>query len=125
MAGAERLTKAFKTQAAFEAWLEKHHARTDGIWMRYYKKASGKPTVSYAEALEVALCYGWIDGQRKSDDDVSFLQLYTPRRTARSMPSTARNSPKVLTSPRAEMANATGSDTCFMTASPLGDGWRA
>jgi uncharacterized protein YdeI (YjbR/CyaY-like superfamily) len=77
---AERATKPFKTQAAFEAWLAKHHADTDGLWVRFYKKASGVPTITYAEALEVALCYGWIDGQRKSLDAESFIQLYTPRR---------------------------------------------
>ncbi len=79
-AAPEREVRAFKTQAAFEAWLAKHHAKTDGIWVRYYKKGSGKATVTYAEALEVALCYGWIDGQRKSLDSESFTQLYTPRR---------------------------------------------
>lgn len=79
-AAPQREVRAFKTQAAFEAWLAKHHAKTDGIWVRFYKKASGKPTVTYAEALEVALCFGWIDGQRKSLDEESFLQLYTPRR---------------------------------------------
>ncbi len=79
-AAPQREVRAFKTQAAFEAWLAKHHAKTDSIWLRYFKKASGKPTVTYAEALDVALCYGWIDGQRKSLDEESFVQLYTPRR---------------------------------------------
>jgi uncharacterized protein YdeI (YjbR/CyaY-like superfamily) len=50
------------------------------VWLRLYKKASGIPTVSYAEALDEALCYGWIDGQKKSYDEVSFLQKFTPRR---------------------------------------------
>ena len=76
----ERQTKSFKTQAAFDAWMAKNHAKTDGLWVRFYKKASGVPTVTYAEAVEVALIWGWIDGQRKSLDTESFLQLYTPRR---------------------------------------------
>ena len=80
MPTAERPTKPFKSQAAFDAWLAKHHAKADGIWLQYFKKASGRLTITYAEALDVALCYGWIDGQRKSLDAESFLQLYTPRR---------------------------------------------
>lgn len=52
----------------------------DGVWVRIYKKASGIPSVSYAEALDEALCYGWIDGQKKSYDELSFLQKFTPRR---------------------------------------------
>ncbi len=76
----DRLTKAFKTQAAFEVWMEKNHATVDGLWVLYYKKASGKPSITYAEGVEVALCWGWIDGQRRSLDEESFLQLYTPRR---------------------------------------------
>jgi uncharacterized protein YdeI (YjbR/CyaY-like superfamily) len=77
---AEREVRPFKTQAAFASWLAKNHAKTDGVWIKYYKKGSGKPTITYAEALDVALCYGWIDGQRKSLDAESYLQLYTPRR---------------------------------------------
>jgi uncharacterized protein YdeI (YjbR/CyaY-like superfamily) len=65
---------------AWREWLHKHHADTDGIWMRIYKKGSGLPTITYAEALDEALCFGWIDGQKKSLDDVSFLQKFTPRR---------------------------------------------
>ena len=70
----------FKTAAAFERWLEKHHARETELWIRIYKKASGIPTVTHAEALDVALCWGWIDGIRKGLDDDSFLQRFTPRR---------------------------------------------
>jgi uncharacterized protein YdeI (YjbR/CyaY-like superfamily) len=72
--------KAFKNEAAFDAWLRTHHARETEIWLRIYKKGSGKPTVSNTEALDVALCWGWIDGIRKGLDDESFLQRYTPRR---------------------------------------------
>ncbi len=72
--------RAFKTQTAFETWLRAHHARETEIWLRIYKKASGKPTVTAAQALDVALCWGWIDGIRKSLDADSFLQRYSPRR---------------------------------------------
>lgn len=71
---------SFATAAAFEAWMRSHHASDNEIWLRVYKKASGQPTVTTAEALEVALCWGWIDGIRKSLDAESFLQRYTPRR---------------------------------------------
>lgn len=76
--------KPFKTQAAFAAWLAKHHARETEIWLRVYKKDSGVPSVTCPQALEVALCWGWIDAIRKSLDEASFLQRYTPR-TAKSM----------------------------------------
>jgi uncharacterized protein YdeI (YjbR/CyaY-like superfamily) len=72
--------KAFKSEAAFEAWLRANHARETEIWVRIYKKGSGKPTVTNAEALDVALCWGWIDGIRKAFDGESFLQRYSPRR---------------------------------------------
>lgn len=75
-----RRVKAFKTAAAFERWLRTHHAAAPELWLRVYKKASGRPTVTTAEALDIALCWGWIDGQRKALDEVSFLQRYTPRR---------------------------------------------
>jgi uncharacterized protein YdeI (YjbR/CyaY-like superfamily) len=70
----------FKTAADFRAWLEANHATCEGIWLRMFKKDSGKPTVTYAEALDHALCFGWIDGQRKSFDEHSFIQRFTPRR---------------------------------------------
>jgi uncharacterized protein YdeI (YjbR/CyaY-like superfamily) len=73
-------TLEFSSQAEFEAWMEAHHAASDGIWMRIAKKATGIPTCSAPEALEVALCFGWIDGQRKALDETYFLQKYTPRR---------------------------------------------
>jgi len=72
--------RAFRTEAAFDAWLRTHHARETEIWLRIYKKGSGTPTVTNAQALDVVLCWGWIDGIRKSFDDKSFLQRYTPRR---------------------------------------------
>ena len=76
--------KAFKNEGAFEAWMRANHARETEIWLRIYKKDSGKPTVTTAQALDVALCWGWIDGIRKGLDEESFLQRYTPRR-ARSL----------------------------------------
>jgi uncharacterized protein YdeI (YjbR/CyaY-like superfamily) len=72
--------KSFRTAAAFEAWMRTHHDRAPELWIRVYKKASGVPTVTTAEALDVALCWGWIDGIRKGLDEDSFLQRYTPRR---------------------------------------------
>jgi uncharacterized protein YdeI (YjbR/CyaY-like superfamily) len=72
--------KSFRTQAAFEKWMAVNHARATEIWLKIHKKASGLPSVTPAQALEVCLCWGWIDGIRKSFDDNSFLQRYTPRR---------------------------------------------
>jgi uncharacterized protein YdeI (YjbR/CyaY-like superfamily) len=72
--------KSFRTEADFERWMKANHARETEIWLRIYKKASGEPTVTAAQALDVALCWGWIDGIRKSFDEHSFLQRYTPRR---------------------------------------------
>ncbi|RSZ38687.1 bacteriocin-protection protein [Variovorax beijingensis] len=72
------------TVAGWARWLKRHHPTASGVWLRMAKKDSGFPTVSYAEVLEVALCYGWIDGQRKSEDAQYFLQRFTPR-TARSI----------------------------------------
>src|SRR5215207_2674646 len=75
-----RKIKSFRTEAAFKAWLKTHHDRETELWLRIYKKGSGVPTVTLAEALDVVLCWGWIDGIRKSLDEQSFLQRYTPRR---------------------------------------------
>jgi uncharacterized protein YdeI (YjbR/CyaY-like superfamily) len=72
--------KGFRTIAAFEAWLAAHHADETELWLRIYKKDSGVPTVTYAQALDVALCWGWIDGIRKTFDERSFLQRFTPRK---------------------------------------------
>jgi uncharacterized protein YdeI (YjbR/CyaY-like superfamily) len=71
--------KAFRTERVFETWLSKHHARAPELWLRIYKKDSGVATVTYAQALDVALCWGWIDGLKKSFDERSFLQRFTPR----------------------------------------------
>ena len=71
---------AFESAAAWEAWLADQHAAASGVWIKMAKKSSGIPTVTHAEALDVALCYGWIDGQRNKLDDQWFLQRFTPRR---------------------------------------------
>jgi uncharacterized protein YdeI (YjbR/CyaY-like superfamily) len=76
----EQPVMEFASEAAFAAWLEDNHAASDGIWLKYAKKGTGVPTIVYAEALEVALCFGWIDGQVKKVDDVYYMQRWTPRR---------------------------------------------
>ena len=72
---------AFADQNAWAKWLKVNHISSPGIWLKLAKKDSGAASVSYAEALEVALCYGWIDGQKKSQDADYFLQKFTPRRS--------------------------------------------
>lgn len=72
--------RGFPSEAAFEAWLSRHHDRETELWLKIHKKASGLPTVTYAEAVDVALCWGWIDGLKKSFDEQSFLQRFTPRK---------------------------------------------
>ncbi|HEY7022104.1 MAG TPA: YdeI/OmpD-associated family protein [Ktedonobacterales bacterium] len=70
----------FASRADWETWLDAQHASSRGIWIKIAKKAAGIASVTHAEALESALCYGWIDGQRASLDDAYFLQKFTPRR---------------------------------------------
>src|SRR5690606_796296 len=70
---------AFADWQAFDKWLRDHHDREPEVWIRIYKKGSGVPTISPKEAIDVALCWGWIDGIRKGLDDEAFLQRYTPR----------------------------------------------
>jgi uncharacterized protein YdeI (YjbR/CyaY-like superfamily) len=72
--------RSFRTQADFEKWLAAHHDREAELWLKIHKKDSGLPSVTHAEALDVALCWGWIDGLRKSWDDRSFLQRFSPRK---------------------------------------------
>jgi uncharacterized protein YdeI (YjbR/CyaY-like superfamily) len=74
-----RKIKSFRTEAAFEARMKANHARETELWLKLHKKGSGLPTVTNAQALDVALCWGWIDGIRKSFDTHSFLQRYSPR----------------------------------------------
>jgi uncharacterized protein YdeI (YjbR/CyaY-like superfamily) len=78
---AEPPVKEFRTRGAWEKWLERHHGEEAGVWMKFAKKGTGVTTVTYAEALEVALCYGWIDAQVKRFDETYYLQRFTPRRT--------------------------------------------
>jgi uncharacterized protein YdeI (YjbR/CyaY-like superfamily) len=72
--------QAFAHQKAWAAWLDKNHATSTGIWLKLAKKKSGIESVTYDEAIEVALCYGWIDGQTRSYDETTWLQKFTPRR---------------------------------------------
>ena len=76
----EAPTRSFASASAWEKWLAANHAKPEGIWLRIFNKQSGKNTVTYAEALDEALCYGWIDGQKKKFDSDSWLQKFTPRR---------------------------------------------
>ena len=73
-------TKSFRSARAFRAWLEKHHAQANGLLLRIYKNNAGIATITYAEALDQALCFGWIDGQKLPLDEKSWLQKFTPRR---------------------------------------------
>ena len=75
-----RNIRAFKTADAFEKWLSANHDKKSELWLKIHKKDSGLPSVTATQALDVALCWGWIDGLRKSFDAHSFLQRYTPRR---------------------------------------------
>jgi uncharacterized protein YdeI (YjbR/CyaY-like superfamily) len=69
----------FATQADFEAWLADHHAESGGIWLEIGKKGATDPTVTYAEAIEAALCFGWIDGKKGRGDDAHWRQRFSPR----------------------------------------------
>jgi uncharacterized protein YdeI (YjbR/CyaY-like superfamily) len=69
----------FEHANAWAAWLDENHTTSPGLWLRLAKKASGIASVSYAEAVEVALCHGWIDGQKQTYDQTSWLQRFTPR----------------------------------------------
>lgn len=71
--------RLFADRAAFRKWLSAHHASEPGLWLRIAKAASPLRSVTYAEALDVSLCFGWIDGQKRSYDAESFLQKFTPR----------------------------------------------
>jgi uncharacterized protein YdeI (YjbR/CyaY-like superfamily) len=71
----------FRTPRDWEKWLDKNYPNPDGVWLRIAKKGSKSPTVSYAEALNVALCYGWIDAQKRAESESSWLQRFMPRRS--------------------------------------------
>ena len=70
----------FKNAGAFENWLEKNHGASEGFWLKIAKRGAKEASVTYPEAVEIALCWGWIDGQKKGLDDAHFLQRFTPRR---------------------------------------------
>ncbi len=70
----------FKSAKPFETCLKKNHAPSDGLWLKIAKRGANEPSVTYPEAVEIALCWGWIDGQKKGLDDQHFLQRFTPRR---------------------------------------------
>ncbi len=71
---------SFASREAWEAWLEGQHATSEGLWLKFAKKDSGIETVTYDQAVEIALCYGWIDGQVRGFDEDYYLQRFTPRR---------------------------------------------
>src|SRR5512147_3307694 len=71
--------KSFKTQKDWATWLDKQHTKSAGVWLKLAKKGAKAKSVTYAEAVEVALCYGWIDGQGKGLDESAWLQKFTPR----------------------------------------------
>jgi uncharacterized protein YdeI (YjbR/CyaY-like superfamily) len=81
-AGAKRADappRLFKDQDAWESWLERNHSSSTGVWLRLAKKDGGLQSISYAEALEIALCYGWIDGQKRPENERTWLQRFVPR----------------------------------------------
>lgn len=71
----------FASPADFGAWLEKHHETADEVWVGFYKKASGKPSLTWSEAVDEALCFGWIDSRQQGIDDESYAMRFTPRRS--------------------------------------------
>src|SRR5687768_1132708 len=70
----------FPTPQAFRRWLKANHRTANELWVGFYKKATGRPTITWSEAVDEALCFGWIDGVRKSVDDISYTNRFTPRR---------------------------------------------
>jgi len=72
--------KAFKSAVAFEKWLASNHKKANGLWLKIAKAGTGIKTVTHLEALDIALCFGWIDGLRRGLDDEYFVQKFTPRR---------------------------------------------
>ena len=72
--------RLFKNAKAFETWLKRHHATSAGLWLQIAKRGALEASVTYPEAVEIALCWGWIDSQKKSLDAHHFLQRFTPRR---------------------------------------------
>ena len=79
----------FRTAASFHSWLEKYHGSRDELLLGFYKKASGKPCITYQEALDEALAFGWIDGIRRRVDDASYTIRFTPCRPTSRLPGTS------------------------------------
>ena len=71
---------SFDSEADFRRWLQKNHAKADVLWIRFWKKSSGRGGLTYEQAVDQSLCFGWIDGLKKSFDDASFVQRFSPRR---------------------------------------------
>jgi uncharacterized protein YdeI (YjbR/CyaY-like superfamily) len=71
----------FRTPSAFRKWLEKHHAKANELLVGYYKKDSGKPSITWPESVDEAICFGWIDSVRRSIDEISYTIRFTPRRS--------------------------------------------
>jgi uncharacterized protein YdeI (YjbR/CyaY-like superfamily) len=80
MESAAMKVRYFKSPAEFRTWLEKNHATTQELWVGYYKKSSQQPSMTWPESVDEALCFGWIDGIRKSVDDLRYAIRFTPRR---------------------------------------------
>ena len=78
-AGASVPIRAFKDAKAWESWLAKHQSEVNGVWMRLAKKNSSTKSITYPEALEIALCYGWIDAQKRAESETTWLQRFMPR----------------------------------------------
>ena len=76
----EPLAKFFASPAEWRGWLEKHHVDTQELWVGFYKRASGRPSITWPEGVDGALCFGWIDGVRKSIDATSYKVRFTPRK---------------------------------------------
>ncbi len=89
-------TLLFEELRSWDKWLAKNHTSSRGIWMRLAKKNSGLRSVTYKEALEVALCYGWIDGQRRSEGETTWLQKFVPRRPRTIWSKISREAAEVL-----------------------------
>jgi uncharacterized protein YdeI (YjbR/CyaY-like superfamily) len=78
-ANAAEPVRLFSSQRQWEGWLETNHRKADGLWLRLAKKGSGLSSVTYGEALDIAICYGWIDGQKKPESEQAWLQRFVPR----------------------------------------------
>jgi uncharacterized protein YdeI (YjbR/CyaY-like superfamily) len=88
---------SFSSAQLWEAWLADQHESAAGVWLKMAKKDSGSPSVSYAEAVEVALCFGWIDGVKRAVDDTHWVQRFTPRRARSKWSQINRDKAEALT----------------------------